>query len=109
MRPSKNKGGAPFNPIREKGFKERIQRCQLMDVAAQGTLFTWQKPKLDGYDRIYERLDRLMFKTSWHTTFPEAWVCVLPRTYTDHHPNLLMLKSPLMPLGERPFRFELAR
>ncbi|CAL5355341.1 unnamed protein product [Camellia sinensis] len=42
-----------------------------------------------------ERLDRALCNEEWRTMFPEASVCVLPRTYSDHSPLVVYTQGKL--------------
>jgi len=99
-------GGAPYDPNRGRAFKEWIFNNSLIDVQADGPKFTWYGPKLQHYDRVLERLDRVICNETWRTTFHEATVSVISRVYSDHHPLLLFLHKKNNDIRNRPFRFE---
>lgn len=104
----KKKGGAPFETSRGRHFVDWIDRTQLIDVMADGPFFTWCGPKVGHYDRVFERLVRLLCNGTWRLEFHEASMSVLPRSYSDHHLLLLQLEG-LAPRHElKPFRFEAA-
>ena len=48
--PSKKKKGAPFNWHRANIFNNRINQCSLMELGTQGGSFTWNRPKINGYE-----------------------------------------------------------
>ncbi|KAF7813509.1 ribonuclease H [Senna tora] len=105
---SDKKGGAPFNPRRCTIFANRIDRCNLMEVPSSGSRFTWKGPLGVNGERIFEKLDRALCSGGWRVLFPEAWVEVLTRIHSDHHPLLLHLYDDRRRKQERPFRFEIA-
>lgn len=104
--PQKNVGSAPFDSNRGRIFRNLVSNSRLIDVPADGPKFTWVGPKIGNYDRVMERLVRLICNEVWRITFEEATVSVLSRIYSDHHPLLLKLENtPPRPFN-RPFRFK---
>lgn len=103
---SEKRGGAPWDPNCGRAFNDWINSQNLMDVTAEGPRFTWVGPVIGNYDRVLERLDRLLCKVAWRQEFEDATVSVLPRHYSDHHPLLLQLDGLGNAGGDRPFRFE---
>lgn len=107
--PCEKKGGAPANLRKCNNFLDRINACELIDIGAIGSRFTWRGPLWSGYSRIFERLDRAMCNAKCRTQFPDAFVKVLARVdFSDHHPILISLQSNLGNPLSRPFRFESA-
>lgn len=101
------KGGAPINQRKCNIFMERIDRCNLMDMGAIGSKFTWRGPLYHGYSSIFEKLDRALCNVDWRLGFPEAFVKVLPCIdFSDHHPILISLHNLHNVRQPRPFRFE---
>ncbi|KAI9073641.1 hypothetical protein K1719_044384 [Acacia pycnantha] len=57
-------GGGRVNDLQCRRFNEWIEDCKLLDIDAQGPLFTWKGPKWEGLERVYKRLDRCLCSTS---------------------------------------------
>ena len=76
-----------------------------MKVVGNG--FTWQR-RNKGQCTILKRLDRAVADVGWRLLYPEAFVEVLPRIYSDHNPLFLRCEGLPSPRGQRPFRFEAA-
>ncbi|MCH79376.1 endonuclease/exonuclease/phosphatase family protein [Trifolium medium] len=103
------KGGAPVSIRRCNLFKDRINACNLLDLGAVGSKYTWRGPIYHGGQRIYERLDRALSNDMWRLLFPEAFVKILARLdYSDHHPILINLTDTPHPVAPRQFGFESA-
>lgn len=80
---------APISISRCITFNNRIQECHLMDLGFIGPKFTWKGPKLNNYDRVFERLNRGLCNMNWRLYFSKAVVRVLPRIhFSDHNPIL---------------------
>jgi hypothetical protein len=106
---NEKKGGAQINYRKCAIFKERINKCKLIDLGSIGSRFTWRGPLYNGVDRIYERLDRALCNDAWRISFPNALVKVLPRVdFSDHHPILIDMCGVYVPNREKLFRFECA-
>jgi hypothetical protein len=69
---NEKKGGAPICLRKCLKFKERIDACQLMDLGAIGSKFTWRGPTYHGGQRIFERLDRALSNDSRWLEFPDG-------------------------------------
>lgn len=63
---------------------------------------------MDGYERIYEKLDKMLCNNDWRLLFENAKVRVLHRTYSDHHPSLIQLDPTTYNLRSKLFMFEMA-
>jgi hypothetical protein len=99
------KGGVTASRRKCTKFVDRINKCQLMDLGATGSKYTWRGPLYAG-TRIFERLDRALSNDSWRLSFPGAFVKVLPRLdFSDHHPILISIHAPAHMMGGRAFRF----
>ncbi|XP_061338560.1 uncharacterized protein LOC133285366 [Gastrolobium bilobum] len=85
------KGGAPVDINRCKAFESVLEECNLINLGGSGPIYTWKGPKFAHLDRVYKRLDRAVANAQWRTTFDEATVQVIPRTFSDHNPLLLSL------------------
>ncbi|RZB83991.1 hypothetical protein D0Y65_032446 [Glycine soja] len=103
------KRGAPVSLRRCQIFKDRINNCNLMDLGALGPQFTRKGPLFNGYQRIFERLDRAFSNNSGRLQFPNVIVKVLSRVdFLDHHPLTISLHADYNGPGIKPFRFECA-
>lgn len=90
-------------------FRNNIKACKLLDLGANGPLFTWKGPLYHGGQRIYERLDRSLSNEEWRLEFHEATVKVLARVdISDHHPLMITLNADRYVQRPRQFRFESA-
>lgn len=89
-------------------FRDRMDRCNLVDMGAEGPKFTWSNGR-KGMALIRKRLDRALCNSDWSSLFPEGMVRILPRTYSDHAPVLIhTLRIASRGRTKRPFRFEAA-
>ena len=68
-----------------------LDYCGLADVKAMGGLYTWQCC-VHGQPIVYKKLDKIVFDVDWRLLFPNAFVKVLLRIYSDHN-QLLMCRS----------------
>ncbi|XP_028754982.1 uncharacterized protein LOC114714409 [Neltuma alba] len=62
-------GGAGVNQGRLNWFKNQIDDCSLSDLGAVGPRFTWKGPIIQGYRRLFERLDRGLVMWMTHEDF----------------------------------------
>jgi hypothetical protein len=103
------KGGAVVSIRKCNIFKNRINDCNLMDLGAVGSKFTWRGPIYHGGQRIFERLDRALSNESWRLAFPDGYVKVLTRVdFSDQHPLLISPIDDSYPIAPKQFRFESA-
>lgn len=79
--PMEKKGGGPPNFSKMKNFADRISnsRCNLMDLGAVGTKFTWHGALYYDGNHIFKRFGRALCNDEWRLRFDEAFVRVLPR------------------------------
>lgn len=103
---SECKGGS-FVHSRARLFQDCLNACNLSDVKVVGSGFTWQRSR-HGQPTILKKLDRVVADMGWRLRFPEAFVEVLPRIYSDHNPLFLRCTGLPAPRGQRPFWFEAA-
>lgn len=90
-------GGAPINRAATTRFHDCLTSCNLVDLGAKGTPFTWQRGDL------WERLDRSVANTSWRTMFPEASVTNIPLPFSDH--CALWVRMNAERSSHKPFKF----
>lgn len=107
--PVEKKGGIPASQRRCQSFVDRINRCNLMDLGAVGSKYTWKGPLYNGHSKVYERLDRALCNDEWRLGFPNAFVKILTRVqFSDHHPVLVNLAGHPARRRVPLFRFESA-
>ncbi|XP_074271085.1 uncharacterized protein LOC141595007 [Silene latifolia] len=69
-------------------FKRCVEDCEVVDIAATGSLYTWnnkQRPE----ERIYSRIDRFMVNKDWCDLYPDKYAHFLPEGIFDHSPCLI--------------------
>ncbi|XP_074271363.1 uncharacterized protein LOC141595295 [Silene latifolia] len=69
-------------------FKDCVADCGVLDIAATGSLFTWnnkQKPE----EKIYSRLDRVLVNKAWCNHLPDLYAYFLPEGMYDHTPCIV--------------------
>src|ERR1044072_222170 len=84
--------GGEFHENRALQMISVMDECNLIDLGAIGTRFTWERWH-QGERVLAKRLDRAMGDVSWRMLFPEAYVEHLARVYSDHSPLLLRLDA----------------
>ncbi|KAI9108458.1 hypothetical protein K1719_020649 [Acacia pycnantha] len=104
--PMEQQGGGRVSETRCHRFNDWIEDCNLIDIEAQGPLFTWKGPKWEGLERVYKRLDRCLCSYSWQEKFEEDEISVLLRVVSDHHPLLIKLYSDQKGKRQRYFKYE---
>ena len=77
----------------------------LLEIDSMGGRFTWKGPTSQGYDQLFEKLDRALCNMNWRLLFNEASARTLTRAFFDHHPWLLISGASTL-RWDRPFRFE---
>ena len=91
--PADKKGGAPFNWFKALVFNERINKCQLLELDSIGGKFTWKGPSNQGYEHLFERLDRALCNLNWRLLFTEAYTTTLIKAFLDHHPVAIIIRG----------------
>ncbi|XP_074310090.1 uncharacterized protein LOC141645569 [Silene latifolia] len=66
-------------------FQECIKYCQVQDIKAICSFFTWNK-KQGGITRKYSRLDRFLVNEDWLSVFPDAYANFMPEGIFYHCP-----------------------
>ncbi|CAN1189278.1 hypothetical protein LINPERHAP2_LOCUS39802 [Linum perenne] len=96
-------GGASFNIVPAREFRDCISECSLIDMGFSGPKFTWFRKNMK------ERIDKSMCNKDWMTLFPDATNFHLERLKSDHHPILVRtLHSDRFNRSPRLFRFNAA-
>lgn len=72
-------------------FQDFIMRTRLLDAGFLGDPFTWCNNR-NGRLCIWERLDRALYNTEFHSLFPTVTVTHLPWVSSDHSPLLIKLQ-----------------
>ena len=89
-------------------FINNINNCNLVDLGCSGPRLTWSNNR-GGFANTLVRLDRALANPDWRLRFPEATVCNLPRSYSDHCPMIIRPEGNLnlIPRNNKksPFRF----
>ncbi|XP_074304469.1 uncharacterized protein LOC141639191 [Silene latifolia] len=83
-------------------FRQCVADCGVIDIAATGSLFTWnnkQKPK----ESIYSRIDRFLINKDWCDHMPDLYAHFLPEGLLDHTPCIL--SSSKSTQGKRYFKY----
>ncbi|XP_074278168.1 uncharacterized protein LOC141601764 [Silene latifolia] len=87
-------------------FRDCVSYCEVMDVKAQGSFFTWNN-KHEPSTRVFSRLDRFMVNSDWLNVFPDCYAYFLPEGLFDHNPCVITkqqkLKGPLKQLNRNRF------
>lgn len=83
-------------------FAEYLSQSGLCDLPTVGGTFTWTGIRSRG--RVWKRLDRLLFTSSWLSLFPNCSVELLGRLTSDHNP--LLLRSFVSNSVPKSFRFQ---
>ena len=84
-------------------FNTFLLQCSLHEIPVSVGTFTWTGVRRWG--RVWKKLDRMVFNSSWLTAFAGSSVQQLHRATSDHNP--LLLKANLsLNSSPRPFRFQ---
>ncbi|XP_074313842.1 uncharacterized protein LOC141649038 [Silene latifolia] len=83
-------------------FRRCIEDCEVVDIAAIGSLYTWnnkQRPE----ERIYSRIDRFLVNKDWCDHFPDKYAHFLPEGLFDH--SSCLVRSANSVQGKRNFKY----
>ncbi|XP_074318577.1 uncharacterized protein LOC141655393 [Silene latifolia] len=87
-------------------FRDCVFYCEVMDVKAQGSFFTWNN-KHEPTTRVFSRLDRFMVNSDWLNIYPDCYAYFLPEGLFDHNPCVITkqqkLKGPSKQLNRNRF------
>ncbi|KAL5568624.1 hypothetical protein UlMin_025199 [Ulmus minor] len=95
-------GGRVCDPIVDMMFN-LLSDLGIIEIYVAGGVFSWQNNRVNG--AIYSKIDRGMANAEWWLFFLDAYLCLLPKTTSNHKP-LVLRTSPREPFTRRPFRFE---
>ncbi|KAL0012531.1 hypothetical protein SO802_007639 [Lithocarpus litseifolius] len=84
-------GGAEREAKQMVAFRERLNRCRLVDLGFIGQKYTWCNGRFGG-ERTKLRLDRVVANDDWIQRFPDARVFHTHLTISDHCLLKLSLK-----------------
>lgn len=99
------KGGIPYPNWLIQGFQSVVSDCDLLDLPLEGHQYTWEKSR--GTPNWVEvRLDRALVYAEWFLLFPNARLCNLGPSSSDHSPLFLDLATQFRFQHKRRFRFE---
>ncbi|XP_074306326.1 uncharacterized protein LOC141641568 [Silene latifolia] len=84
-------GGAPVSNAEIQPMLQAIQDCNLVDLSARGSFFTWSN-KHENDTKVYSRIDRVFSIAEWTDIFPDGYVHFLPESTFDHYPCLIHLE-----------------
>jgi hypothetical protein len=65
-----------------------MDNCNLVEVTSLDGNFTWNR-LCAGNHMVYHKLDKALSDVPWRMAFPDAYVEVLCKLYSDHNPLLL--------------------
>ena len=69
---SEKEGGASFNWHRAPIFNNRIEQCRLVEVEIIGGRFTWRGPQIEGYSRLFQKLNSAFCNVNWRMKFRKS-------------------------------------
>ncbi|KAL0911913.1 hypothetical protein M5K25_017849 [Dendrobium thyrsiflorum] len=92
-------GGAAPNLNAMEDFNDMIRNCCLSDIGFTGSSFTWSN------NRVWERLDRVLFNGDWINSFTNSRIQHLSRTASNHCPLLINVSNKALQ-GIHSFRFQ---
>lgn len=84
-------------------FSDFISQCGFHELPMSGGTFTWSGVRSRG--RVLRKLDRLLFNTSWLSSFPGRTIELLRRVTSDHSPLFYKFNLPRTP-GLCSFKFQ---
>ncbi|XP_074297596.1 uncharacterized protein LOC141628337 [Silene latifolia] len=64
-------------------FRRCVADCGVIDIAATGSLFTWNK-KQKPEERIYSKIDRFLVNKDWSDHLPDMYAHFMPEGMLDH-------------------------
>lgn len=82
---NEKQGGRNVDLLGMQEFQDFINQNGFIDDGFHGSPFTWCNNR-SGRERIWERLDRVMFNFDFQSLFPNSIVSHLTRICSDHNP-----------------------
>ncbi|XP_074303207.1 uncharacterized protein LOC141637633 [Silene latifolia] len=83
-------------------FRGCMEDCDVVDIAAIGSLYTWNNKKKPE-ERIYSRLDRFLVNKAWCDHFLHLCAHFLPEVLFDHSPCLVRSSNTVQ--GKSSFKY----
>ncbi|XP_011081406.1 uncharacterized protein LOC105164454 [Sesamum indicum] len=83
LHPNENQGGDMRRIGSMDDFNDMMFDTGLIDAGFEGEPFTWTN------NRVWRRLDRVLYSKEWTESFNTTRVLHLPRRLSDHHPLLI--------------------
>ncbi|KAL2237563.1 UNVERIFIED_CONTAM: hypothetical protein Sindi_0948000 [Sesamum indicum] len=83
LHPNENQGGDMRRIGSMDDFNDMMSDTGLIDAGFEGEPFTWTN------NRVWRRLDRVLYSKEWTESFNTTRVLHLPRRLSDHHPLLI--------------------
>lgn len=81
---NEKQGGRNVDLLGMQEFQDFINQNGFIDAGFQGSPFTWCNNR-SGWERIWERLDRVMFNFDFQSLFPNSIVSHLTHICSDHN------------------------
>ncbi|KAK8487393.1 hypothetical protein V6N11_030917 [Hibiscus sabdariffa] len=85
-------GGCPYEAQTDDPFQSFMNDHGLIDMPLKGGPFTWNNKRTDD-GSILEKIDRILFNSSWSFKFQKALGIIEPTINSDHSPLLLLLRG----------------
>lgn len=99
----KKERGREFDHNRASKFRRFVNNCEIVDVKANGSFFTWRND-LENKDFIQERLDRMLINKVVLVKYPNIEVFVSPISSSDDNMLVLSLDSNIVN-GKKRFKY----
>ncbi|XP_074314439.1 uncharacterized protein LOC141649654 [Silene latifolia] len=77
--------GSPVSGDEIADFRLCVDYCDIMDIQAQGSFFTWNN-KQDPSTRVFSRLDRCLITNDWMQLYPDSYAYFMNEGMFDHSP-----------------------
>ncbi|KAK1304558.1 hypothetical protein QJS10_CPB11g00529 [Acorus calamus] len=95
-------GGRPLYPRRIAKFNNCLSHCNLQDLRATGTDFSWSNRQSG---KILCKLDRVLVNHEWMLSHPDSFYQTLPPGLSDHSMLKVSVSPPPTSSGPRPFKY----
>ncbi|XP_074270844.1 uncharacterized protein LOC141594751 [Silene latifolia] len=85
-------GGSPVTMAEMAPFLQVVQDCELYDISACGSYYTWNNKHEEG-DKIYSRIDRVLINAEWLQVYDTSFATYLPEGLFDHCPCVIQFEE----------------